>query len=127
MKKGDLWILFSMLLMVTSVYILKWLHQSPEEALQKPTIARIELDGKLYRDVELSGVSEMIEIRTSKGYDLLKVDNGGIEVAESDCPEKICMSYGKIDRVGEVIICLPNRMFIKIVDGGQPEIDALSA
>ena len=35
---------------------------------------------------------------------------------ESDCKDKICMKMGKISLTGDSIICLPNRLMLKIVE-----------
>lgn len=129
MKRGDKWLI--LVLVVTSVslylaYSLKMMHAAKYEG---KTFARIELNGELYKKVELTAVTQEIKIVTNRGYDLLRISNYGIEVVESDCPDKICMSYGFIDKVGEMIICLPNRMVVEIVgDSGSspaPEFDYL--
>ena len=128
MKKGDFYLIAVILLLVTSLTVVnEWIKYS-NESVQGVVSAKIMLDGEVYREVELTGKSELIEIRTPRGYDLLKVYNNGIQVIESDCPDKICMSYGLIDKVGETIICLPNRMIVEIVVGEETEstIDAVS-
>lgn len=130
MKRGDKWLI--LVLVVTSVslyltYSLKMMHAAKHEG---KTFAQIELNGELYKKVELTAEPQEIKIVTDRGYDLLRISNYGIEVVESDCPEKICMTYGFIDKVGEMIICLPNRMVVEIVGDSDsspaPEFDYLS-
>lgn len=42
------------------------------------------------------------------------VENGGISVSESGCPDKICMRTGSVSRAGEAIICVPNRTAVTV-------------
>jgi hypothetical protein len=43
------------------------------------------------------------------------VSNGAIAFVASDCPDKVCVHTGYISRAGQVAVCLPNRVAIKIV------------
>ncbi len=49
------------------------------------------------------------------------VDGEGICVADSPCPDKLCKNRGHISKAGEVIVCLPQRVIIKVL--GKSEID----
>ena len=42
------------------------------------------------------------------------ISDGFVWVENFGCPDKLCEKTGKISRVGEVIICLPNKMIIRI-------------
>lgn len=46
--------------------------------------------------------------------------NGAVYVPSSGCPDHICEKRGQISRVGESIICLPNRLVITI-EGNEKE------
>lgn len=35
----------------------------------------------------------------------------------SDCPDKVCVSSGKLSKDGEWAACLPNRVFLKVMGG----------
>ncbi|RKX99774.1 MAG: hypothetical protein DRP54_06640 [Spirochaetes bacterium] len=59
------------------------------------------------------------------GYTIIRIENGEVWVEASPCPEKICIKTGKISRVGQQVVCLPNRVFIEI-NGGISEVDAVS-
>ena len=53
-------------------------------------------------------------IRTSFGLNILEVDEFGVRVIEASCPDKLDVKFGKIDKVGQAIICLPNRLVVEI-------------
>ena len=43
------------------------------------------------------------------------VENGKIKVKESECPNHDCIQKGFIQNIGDVIVCLPNKVTIKVV------------
>ena len=49
------------------------------------------------------------------GKIVLKIEGGEAFVIKSDCPDKSCISLGKISRGGESIICLPNRFSVTVI------------
>lgn len=125
MKSGDR-ILILVVAIVTIVLIA--IHYWPSDnPTQGPLYANISIDGKLLQKIELTNDIQEFEIKTDRGYDLLRVSEFGIQVVASDCPQKICMSYGQINKPGEIIVCLPNRMLVEII-GSNPsdiQIDAI--
>ena len=79
--------------------------------------AVITVDGKLYEKVPLSEDNQReIEIKTEYGHNILKVFDHGIQMVYSDCPKKISMKMGFISKPNQVIICLPNRVFVEVVE-----------
>ena len=53
----------------------------------------------------------------------IAVENGKIFVKDSNCPDGICVSYGKVNTAGRSIICLPHNLKIIITGGGGNGID----
>jgi len=81
--------------------------------------AEIYIDGKLFRSVPLSK-NAVIELDHLK----VIVSRGKVHVEHADCPDKLCEKRGSISRSGESIVCLPNRIVIKIT--GKDEVEAIS-
>lgn len=127
MKRGDRWLIFLLILIIGAVLSINAYRLSQAKAYSGTKYARIELNGDFYKQVELTESKQEIEISTERGYDLLQISDRGIQVIRSDCPEKICMAYGFIDRIGEMIVCLPNRMTVEVIGETQqqPEYDIL--
>ena len=44
----------------------------------------------------------------------LSVKDGSAYMSYAACPDKTCVNMGKISKVGERIICLPNRVTVEI-------------
>ncbi|MDD8049569.1 MAG: NusG domain II-containing protein [Thomasclavelia sp.] len=45
---------------------------------------------------------------------------------ESTCTNKICIHQGKISKNGEMIVCLPNEVILKITSDKEDNLDAKS-
>jgi hypothetical protein len=50
---------------------------------------------------------------------------GRVRVAESNCPNQLCVRAGWVSRPGRTIVCLPNKVLVEL-RGGQSEYDAES-
>ena len=106
----------SALLIVAAVFMVPRLFGG-QEAGAAATYAEISVDGEHYRTVALDGSDQEIDIRTSRGYNVLKVSKGSIAMIDADCPDKLCIGMGPISQVGAKIVCLPHRVFVEIVAG----------
>lgn len=87
---------------------------------QNKKIAYIYSDNKLYGEYVLTDdVKEDVKIESKTGYNTLHIEDGQIWIHDASCPDKICIQQGKISHDGEVIVCIPNKMFIKIEDDNE--------
>ncbi|MDR3364525.1 MAG: NusG domain II-containing protein [Clostridiales Family XIII bacterium] len=61
----------------------------------------------------------LVEVENADGYNLLEVKDGSIRMLEADCLSQTCVNTGAKSEGGSMIVCLPNRVVVKIV--GAPE------
>lgn len=54
------------------------------------------------------------------------IENGGIRVTESDCPDGICVGMGRVSKPGEMIVCVPAGVIITVRGGGAEGFDAVA-
>ncbi len=73
----------------------------------------IFVDGKLKFIYSLND-DRNIEIKGNIGSSTIEIKNGKIRMVFSPCPDKLCMKQGFIGNRGESIVCVPNRIVIKI-------------
>lgn len=106
MKKNDLFLLIG----VISVAIAAALCLN--FTFQKKDYAIIEKDGKelavlpLDKDAEYAiGGSNKVAIKDGKAY-----------MAYADCPDKLCIKQGAINKSGTPIVCLPNKVTVSIAE-----------
>lgn len=73
----------------------------------------IYVDNKLYKTYSIYDEDEF-RINTKDGYNIVKIHNHGVEITEASCPDKVCVKSGFITKSSESIVCLPNKVNIKI-------------
>ena len=112
MTKGDkLLIVFVLILSLASMgYIRK------QGMSNKDKYVSIQVNGKEIKKIIFDPiiVGNTIPIETEYGYNLIEIGDNEIRVIEADCPDKIDVKQGYISRIGETIVCLPNKMVVEI-------------
>jgi len=90
--------------------------------------AVITLDGAEQARIDLSTVTEPYTLTyTGKTgvTDVVEVSPGKIRVKEATCPDQVCVRQGWIETGVAPIVCLPNRLVIKIT-GNSNHIDGIA-
>lgn len=91
--------------------------------LLKPTKpgARIEVlvQGERFGIFDLSEDREIPIL----DYCVLSVRDGSVSVCKSGCPRQTCVHHRPVSADGETIVCLPNRVVIRVIGGPEPETD----
>lgn len=59
------------------------------------------------------------------GHNKVIIEGGKVWMDGADCPDKLCVSQGKISKSGQAIICLPNKVMVTI-KGGKSEYDGVA-
>ncbi|MBO7216909.1 MAG: NusG domain II-containing protein [Clostridia bacterium] len=74
----------------------------------------VEQDGVQTASYPLNEDRE-IELKSENGgYNLLVIKDGKVYIQSASCPDKICVNHRKIGFEGERIVCLPNRLTVRI-------------
>lgn len=83
---------------------------------RKPAvIVEVSVDGVVVEELDLSKDTEFVVKGYQGGTNTLVIEDGQVYITDATCPDKICIHQGKINRSGEMIVCLPNLMIAKIV------------
>ena len=85
--------------------------------------AMIMVDGKLWREAPLQTDARIIYDDGDR-YNVILVEDGGVRMEEANCPDGLCVKQGIITNGNSVIVCLPNRVSIRIsnMDGSKIEV-----
>ena len=87
----------------------------------------VSVDTQTEAEYDLAVDGEYVIQGVGDGYNVLVIENGQAFVREASCPDHLCMNMGHISKVGESIICLPNKVVISIVSNNeQSDYDAIS-
>ena len=52
-------------------------------------------------------------------YNVVVISGGTVSVTEASCKNQVCVKHGAISRSGESIVCLPNRLVVRIENGSE--------
>lgn len=61
------------------------------------------------------------EVEGFAGTTTIEVENGKVRMLESACPDKLCIGMGWAEETGDSIVCIPNRVVIKLVGSEKEE------
>ena len=89
------------------------------------TTAVVRIDGRETARYSLAEDGEFV-ISGLGGTNLLVIREGEASVTEADCPDRLCVRQRGIRHKGEMIVCLPHRVVIRIEGGEEPEVDGIS-
>lgn len=123
MKKGD--IILVVCIIITSLVSIYLLNFSSSSTSKK--YIEVVVDGKVYKKVFINDLNyeQKIRINTKEGYNLVHIHDGKVEIIEADCKDKICVNTASIDKKGQIIACLPHKLYVKIL-GFDDEVDNVS-
>lgn len=76
----------------------------------------IEVNGEEYKKITFSNDNKLryLDINTKYGYNKLEIYKKKVRVVEASCPDQLDVKQGFIENIGEIIVCLPNRMVVEI-------------
>lgn len=84
--------------------------------------AEVWQDNQLVERVALTdGTDRTIDL---DGHNVIVLSGKSARMASADCRDQVCVRTGTLTRAGQVAVCLPNRVVLKIV-GESGEIDAI--
>ncbi|AZR72603.1 hypothetical protein BBF96_03895 [Anoxybacter fermentans] len=123
MKVGDKILILVILLVAVGLYAF-YQFQSPDGSGKKIII---EVDGVVVKTFDLPQ-EELVEYKVEideYNYNLIQIFKNRVRVAEATCPEQIDVLQGWIEKPGEMLVCLPHKLIVKIVgeDIESDEVD----
>ena len=68
-----------------------------------------------YREYEIEGEIPVV----------IAAENGKIWFLRSDCPDHLCVRFGKLSKSGETAVCLPAKVAVT-VEGATKAVDAVT-
>lgn len=117
-KKGDL-ILYMFIVLLISTLSLKAFNIKE----MKGSKVEIYVNNKLKSVYNLSEGKKNIFIPTDIGGVDVVLYNNGVEVTSSNSPKKLVVKQGFIDKVGQTLIGVPDKLLIKIVGNVESDLD----
>ncbi len=84
----------------------------------------IKKGNKVAEEIDINSLKEEVyEINLETNTVCITKD--GVYMREANCPDKLCVHSGLINKAGQSIVCLPNKIIVEITDGIN-EVDAVA-
>lgn len=118
-RKRDL-LVFLAAVLIAALGFLSWISRGDDAP-----VAVIEQNGQELRRIDLSRVTETEEIHLDGEIPVtIQVGPGEISIAESACPDQICVNTGVLTRPGQSAVCLPARVAVRMIGEDTGGLDA---
>ena len=117
-KKRDLIIIAAALLIAAGVFLL-FLPKGDTGRLY----AEISRNGEVLATLPLDEDAEYIV--NGLYENTVTIEDGSAFFRKSDCPNEDCVHTGKLTKAGQLAVCLPNGVTLRII-GGDGDVDAIA-
>lgn len=92
--------------------------------------AEVVLEGRIIQTLSVAeNEGQIIRVIMPRGTAEVEIRAGAVRILEMPddlCPRKICSHTGWIKRSGETIICVPNRLMVRLTQDADLKIDAIT-
>jgi hypothetical protein len=89
------------------------------------SVVVVRSDGNIVKTVSLNK-NMVFEVKSNEGHLFVEIKNRKVRVINSTCKDKLCEKEGWIEKPGESIICLPNRISITIIGKKKDNVDTIT-
>ena len=117
-SRGDVFLVTAVLLLAAALIVVR-------PGGGPPRTARVQVGGEVVRVLPLHEAAR-IDVPGPAGVSLVAVADGRARVLASPCAQQICVRRGWLREVGEVAVCVPNRLVVRIAGEGGRSFDGVS-
>jgi hypothetical protein len=109
---------------------LLWKHISLPSVPSQALYALVKQEGEQTQRIDLTKVKtpHTLRLEDEEGhYNVLLLEPGRIRFMEANCPHGLCIASGWLSRPGEMALCLPHRVLVRIGEVlEEASVDAVS-
>ena len=125
MKKGDKILILT--IFILSIFSYGFIYLSGGE--ERGRYISLQVNGEEVKRLTFTSSEEpyVYRLETEHGLNVVEVVGNKVHLIEADCPDKLCIKQGFIEKTGEVIVCIPNKMVLEIKsDNLDKELDGIN-
>jgi hypothetical protein len=67
-----------------------------------------------------------IKVQGDIGETVVRIEHGKVWIESAPCPLQLCKKMGKISKSGDIIVCIPNKLLIRIEGSRGNTIDGMT-
>ena len=107
-SKSDIFIVLIVIIMALMGII--WVYSAYTSNVDAEVI--ITVNSEIFKETSLkSDKGQVIKINDTN---TVVIENGYVYMQSANCNDKLCIKQGKITKIGESIVCLPNKIVVEI-------------
>lgn len=120
LRWGD-FVICAAVLVLAGVIMLPFLFQ-PSDSLT----CEIKQGDEVVKTIRLAdGYQDTITLTNGDITNVIEVDGKSVRFASSDCPDQVCVHTGTLTRAGQMAVCLPTRVVVRLI-GQDAAVDAVA-
>lgn len=117
MKKRDLILIGSVLLVAALLFGVVSLLKKPGAYV----VVRVDRT-----EVARYSLTQDGEYPLNGGTNILCIRDGQAFLTDADCPDHLCVKQGKVNKTGQVITCLPNKLTVTVHGAEDADVELIS-
>lgn len=86
----------------------------------------VTVDGDIYGIYALDEKQEIPIVIDGVTTNLLVISGGMADMTEANCPDKLCVHQREISKNNETIVCLPNRVVVRVTGSEESGLDSIA-
>lgn len=67
-----------------------------------------------------------VSLANGENYNVLVIEDNTARIESASCPDKLCVNQHTVSKNGQSLVCLPNKVVVKIVSEIDSETDFIS-
>ena len=85
----------------------------------------VEQDGEVLARCSIA-VVDTLRIAGPLGVTTIQIAEGRARVLDAPCPHQLCVKTGAISKAGAMVVCVPNRVVVRIEGHSKDGVDAVT-
>lgn len=119
LTRADGWIIALGLITGLLLWVCAWRSESPGQEVL------ISAGGRLWARAPLAAPARY-EVPGPRGLTVVAIQEGRVRILSSPCPEQRCIHSGSISRRGALLVCVPNRVVVRLTGTAASPYDLIT-
>ena len=121
LKKRDVILIIALLLVgIITLVIWHFIYST------NGNMVKVEQRGNVIGTFSLDEDTEIPILYRKERVNLLIIEDGYCHMEEAECPDHLCIKQGKINKVGQTIVCMPNQVVVTVVGDDDSSLDSVA-
>lgn len=122
LRWGD-WVVCAVVLCLAGLAALPFLFHHTSGTL----VCEIRQENQVVQTIRLTeGYHQTVTLTRDGVTNRIEIDGLSVRFAQSTCPDQVCVRAGTLTRAGQMAVCLPTRVTVRIL-GAETQVDAIAS